>query len=335
LGPDIPLTSYQGPSAPTALARGGRTSGVVAVTARLVALYLRHFPLSRGKLAVWNRIVRPYFIWRSIDLTARTRFGAKFAVRFPDLIQVYIFFFGVWEPRLSRFLLGRLKKGDVFVDVGANIGYYALLASRRVGPSGKVYAIEAAPSIFAMLERNLEVNRAGNVVSFNMAVTDSAKDVPIYLHSEANLSATTTIPYLAENRGAELVATVQGARLDEIVGSEALRSARIIKIDIEGAEWEVVRSLRDVLPTLSMETEIVIEAHEGAIRQSGGTAEAFLQIFADAGFSPFVIPNEYGVPFYIADVPESDFLPLRDGSFGQIDLLFRRVGPAAGASAAR
>ena len=98
------------------------------------------------------------------------------------------------------------------------------------------------------------------------------------------------------------------------------------KIDVEGAEWAVVRSLRDVLPTLAENAEVVVEAHEGAIRQSGGTPEGFLKIFSDAGFSPFVIPNEYSVPFYIADVPEPDFAPLRDPHFGQIDLLFRRIG---------
>jgi FkbM family methyltransferase len=203
-----------------------------------------------------------------------------------------------------------------------------------LAPTGKIYAIEAEQGIFAMLEQNLQANRVGNVISFNIAVTDTAKDVPIYLAPEASLSATTTIPYLAQSRGAELTRTVPGRRLDEIIGLDTLRSARMIKIDIEGAEWAVVQSLWDVLPVLAENAEIVVEAHEGAIRQSGGTPEAFLEIFSDAGSTAFVILNEYSIPFYIHDGPELNFSPLRDRNFSQIDLLFRRIGRVAAGSLA-
>ncbi|SCF63177.1 hypothetical protein GA0115259_100393 [Streptomyces sp. MnatMP-M17] len=71
----------------------------------------------------------------------RSRFGARFAVDTQDLIQRYIYLFGVWEPHMTRWLRGRLEPGDTFVDVGANIGYYSVLASQLVGDGVKVVAI--------------------------------------------------------------------------------------------------------------------------------------------------------------------------------------------------
>lgn len=66
----------------------------------------------------------------------------------------------------------RLKPGDVFVDVGANIGYFSLLASKLVGPGGRVVAIEASPEVFDLLRRNLELNKAHNVRAVNVAISD-------------------------------------------------------------------------------------------------------------------------------------------------------------------
>ena len=62
-----------------------------------------------------------------------------------DLIQRMILHFGVWEPDVSRVIEQSLAPGDVFVDIGANIGYDTLLASSRVGPTGRVVSIEASP----------------------------------------------------------------------------------------------------------------------------------------------------------------------------------------------
>jgi protein-L-isoaspartate O-methyltransferase len=61
-----------------------------------------------------------------------------------------IFHFGIWEPEISYLTIELLDEGDVYVDVGANIGYDTLLASSLVGSSGKVVSIEAAPAIFAV-----------------------------------------------------------------------------------------------------------------------------------------------------------------------------------------
>src|SRR5882757_4827335 len=106
-----------------------------------------------------NPILRQYPRRRIV----RARFGARFAVDTQDLIQRYIYMFGVWEPHMTRWLQSRLRPGDTFVDVGANIGYYSILASRLVGDEGRVVALEASPAFHQQLLKQVRLNEGRNV----------------------------------------------------------------------------------------------------------------------------------------------------------------------------
>ena len=89
-----------------------------------------------------------------------------------DMIGRRIFLFGVWEPEMTAYVEATLRPGGVFIDVGANIGYYSMLASRLVGPSGSVVAIEPSPTNFSELKRNIALNHALNIRAIDMAVGD-------------------------------------------------------------------------------------------------------------------------------------------------------------------
>src|SRR5678815_1717828 len=93
---------------------------------------IRRVPLPLGLLMfrAYNKVLQTL----SPSYRARTYFGARMACDPHDLIQGMILYFGVWEPDVSRVIERTLSPGDVFVDVGANIGYDTLLASSRVGP---------------------------------------------------------------------------------------------------------------------------------------------------------------------------------------------------------
>ena len=90
---------------------------------------------------------------------------------------------GVWEPVLSEFILRHVQEGDVCVDAGANIGYFSLLFAQRVGPSGKVIAIEAAPDTARRLRANLALNDATGIVDVvEAACTPQKGEITFYLH---------------------------------------------------------------------------------------------------------------------------------------------------------
>jgi hypothetical protein len=124
----------------------------------LMRAYIRYFPISAGKSFVWSRIVDPYLAWEPRAFRARTAFGFHVEGDSKDLIQQWVYYFGIWEPALTTWIRRRLRRGDLFVDVGANIGYFALLASKAVGRSGRVVAIEASAVIFDSLRRNIVAN---------------------------------------------------------------------------------------------------------------------------------------------------------------------------------
>ena len=75
-------------------------------------------------------------------------FGSVFHCNTRQFVQRRIRFFGIFEHNLTYYTLSKLREGDLYVDVGANIGYFSLLASQCVGPTGKVIAVEADPETF-------------------------------------------------------------------------------------------------------------------------------------------------------------------------------------------
>lgn len=269
--------------------------------------YIRYFPFAVVKKWMYERIVAPYLGWRRFTTVTTTYFGAKVEVNFPDTIQRRIYFFGTWEPRISRFFARTLSDGDSFVDVGANIGYYSLLAANAVGPSGRVFAVEASPSIFGKLKRNVAMNGFKNIELFNVAVSDKAGLLKIYLGPDANIGSTTTIGPLSSDH--HLEAEIPASPLAAIIGEDRLLSARLIKIDVEGAEPQVIRGIAHLMHRFANETEWIIEISPEAICKSGESVDDLLAVFRSAGYKLYSIHNEYSIESYLSP---SNKIPLKE-----------------------
>jgi len=285
--------------------------------------YLRYFPIRHGKRALWNHAIRPYIAWRDMAFRCETSFGARLDVHTADTVQRYIYFFGVWEPALTEYLRHSLSAGDVFIDIGANIGYYTLLAAQLVGPTGRVFAIEASPSIFRVLEHHVTENCASNVTTVHAAVYRERAEMPVFLHAADNRGGTTIVKQVALGRHTALEAIVPAMPLSDIVPPADIVRARMIKIDVEGAEWPVVQGFIDLIPQLSGHTEIFVEVNAEALRDQGTTAEEFLQLFVAAGFTASAF--DYPIETYLGR--PSAPRPLTRQDFSAADVLFRRDSP--------
>jgi FkbM family methyltransferase len=249
---------------------------------------------------------------------ARTYFGARIQCSPNDLIQRMILHFGVWEPDVSRVIERSLGAGDVFVDVGANIGYHSLLALSRVRPGGRVVAIEASPRTFALLQANLALNPdSSDVRAVNAAVSDRPGRLDLYEVVAGNIGAATTLA----SRGGTRLETVDALPLERILEPDEIIRLRLIKIDVEGAEPPILRHMLTNIASFPSTMEIVVEASPVE------DLEAWRDVFGGfraAGFTAWEIANDYSLEWYLrwrkpTALKRLDALPGR-----QHDLLFTR-----------
>ncbi|MDQ1019999.1 hypothetical protein QFZ43_006548 [Streptomyces afghaniensis] len=119
---------------------------------RALHAYVRYAPGRLGKPQLAARL-SDCLKQHPLTATARTRDGAVFPVVTSDVIQRYLWLFGAWEPHLTAWMRARLAPGDTVVDAGAHTGYFTVLASRLVGPAGRVVAIEPSPVFHRALTR--------------------------------------------------------------------------------------------------------------------------------------------------------------------------------------
>jgi FkbM family methyltransferase len=157
--------------------------------------------------------------------------------------------------------LFRPKKGDVVVDVGAHIGKYTILASKMVGSQGKVIAIEAHPNNYDLLTKNIVLNKLSNVLALNLAV--HSKDTTVKLYDPGQEEGRTiynTIMTERKTSDNQNFVEVKAKSLDSILLENGIREVNWIKIDVEGAELEVLRGAPNILSS-SRDLSLLIEIH--------------------------------------------------------------------------
>lgn len=262
--------------------------------------------------------------YHKVEMLARLKNGAVLYGYLQDTIHRYVYFFGVWEPSVTAYYKNTLRRGDVAIDIGANVGAHALLAAQLVGATGRVHAVEASPTIFQRLRRNLDANHAHNVFAYNFAVLDRSQRVQVFLHDGWNLGKTTVKSSEGLKQGYTEEAIVDGRPLSEIVPIADICAARLIKIDVEGAEWLVIKGMRDVLPILARNVDIIVEVTSSTFCDFGVSLKQFVAIFADYGFLPFQIPNSYSPDFYFG-TEVSELLPVPRQEFDECQIVFRRT----------
>jgi FkbM family methyltransferase len=156
--------------------------------------------------------------------------------------------FGVYEREKQKEFAAAVRPGAVVYDVGANVGFYTLLAATLAGPQGRVYAFEPLPRNVRILTRHAALNRLTNVHVFAGAVSDrpgTARFDQCALPEMGRLSASGGIEVLT-------------FQLDDLLASGRIPPPHVVKIDVEGAEWDVLRGARDVFlrhrPTVLLAT---------------------------------------------------------------------------------
>jgi FkbM family methyltransferase len=211
-------------------------------------------------------VTNPSAAWRSAKLVARDFYGQWYWRFYPNKPLLYrmpqkgilwlepghsfthCFYPGVdqYEPDVQAALKYLLKPGHVFVDCGANVGYFSVLAGGLVGKTGQVIAIEANPITYPLLERNLKSNHFGTPI--HCALTTQIGEIELFMPAEGDVYSSLRKGGLVTGDSIQSF-KVQGRNLDDILRELPLTKVDVLKIDIEGAELDVLRSATYVLST--------------------------------------------------------------------------------------
>lgn len=194
--------------------------------------------VARRRLSGWiNRRLDPAWPTRPY-ITSIYPEGLLLEVIPSDVIGKPITQFGTYEYAVSALLRAYLQPGDVFVDVGANIGYFSVIAASRVGASGAVYAFEPNPRIRARLERNVSLNGAEQIYVRAEAVSDAPGTLRLVEPEASGNDGLSRV-----ERSATSGVAVTAVRLDAVPELRA-RPPALVKVDVEGHELEVFGGAR-------------------------------------------------------------------------------------------
>lgn len=198
---------------------------------------------------------------------------------------------GLYEPAVTRFFKSTLKNGMTVLDLGAHVGYYTVLASRLVGPSGRVYAFEPDPVTYRYLVLNVEANSCANVVTVNRAVSDRAETAS-FLHD----------PYGAESHltGTPVVGAidVQTVTLDDFFSGAGWPRVDLVKVDVEGSEPKVLGGM-SLLSRRNPGMLLIMELNWPAWHRAGTARDALTGVLRELAYTEGYLMEKGMHPFSV------------------------------------
>jgi FkbM family methyltransferase len=198
-----------------------------------------------------------------------------------DDASLYAYTLDDYEPAKTEVFVNSLHAGDVAIDVGAHIGYYTLLAARRVGENGRVFAFEPDPNNYSLLVENIKLNNYENVVPVKKAVSNKTGSTELFLAS----SSSTHSLFLAPASQAAKSIVVDSLSLDDFFSkypSSLTARIRLIKIDTEGAEMVVLLGMSQLMKDKPLTIITDVAAHQ--IINSGFEPAEFVSKLVEYGF---------------------------------------------------
>ena len=168
-------------------------------------------------------------------------FGFQFELETGECVDSKVIFYPqIYDRREFHQVESLLNAGDVFVDIGANIGIYSILASRWVGPEGRVIAFEADPYNYQKFSRNIALNGIGNISAINKGVSDTVETAMLHVDTDGNRGGNS---FLAQ--GGEGAVRVDCMPLSDLLKKEGLQRVQGMKIDVEGYEYKILKKYFD------------------------------------------------------------------------------------------
>jgi len=191
-----------------------------------------------------------------------------------------------------------VKPGNIVVDLGANIGYFTLLAAKLVGQAGKVYAFEPEPKNFKYLSKNIELNNYHYAAVFQKAVSDKAGKTELFICPyDSGHHTINRYDGIEAYKRDRILEKKESVEIDTITLDEFFRNREeeidVMKIDVEGAEFLALSGMDNILRK-NRKLKIFLEFFPLLIRKMGSSPEELIRkLLEDYRFSVFIIPDDY------------------------------------------
>ena len=177
-----------------------------------------------------------------------------------------------YEDNITRIVSSSLHTGDTFVDVGAHVGYFAILASKLVG-NGQVISIEPTPTILSALKNNVEINQCSNVIIYECAVGENEGKAYLYLsNSSTQLNSLAHVPWAFKR------IEIDVKTLDSILK----HPPDLVKIDAEGYEYEILLGGRKSI--LEHGAYLILEYNKGILAKRGSSYQKIFDLLIQYGY---------------------------------------------------
>lgn len=253
---------------------------------RMTAAVIRHLPAGRYR-AIHRLCRKPpsAFLMQMPEEMG----GYSFHCDLRDAISREVCFTGRYEPQETALVRSILRPAMSFVDVGANWGYFTLLAASLVGQNGRVLSLEPDPRIFSLLQANITRSRLKQVTALPLAAAHERGTLSLvgYAEDGGNFGVSRIA---ANSDKQERVFQVSSNSLDHILQEQSLLSVDLMKMDIEGAEVLAIAGLEESL-TKKRIKRLLLELHPIELAEQGSTIAAVIEKLQSAGYTAWTIDH--------------------------------------------
>jgi len=210
-----------------------------------------------------------------------THYGFRYKADLGDWLGQYVYLTGVYEPPTAHVISTLLSPGDTFIDVGANSGFFTLLASRRVGPTGQVLSFEPLPSMRSRVTENIALNEMENVTLHGVALSNTVGEVTFYEGPQGHKG----ISSMRQIDEASAILQVPTMPLDDL--TDKVPSVKLIKIDVEGAEQLAIEGMGKLLA--QHHPYLIIEITDQYLKPFGHSAQGLSNSLCCLGYRMYKI----------------------------------------------
>ena len=218
----------------------------------------------------FHRLVHDFLIWKHQVTTVENRIeynGVSLYANTSDLVARNLVVYGEYEPKISELINNHLTAGDFAIDIGGHIGHHSITMRQAVGNRGNVWIFEPNPKNADYLKKTIEENGWNNVELYPVALSDTESNDELLIIDSGNTGKAILnkeSPQIEQERVMEQKYSVETKKLTPILNRENVSSVDLIKIDVEGGEYGVIKDLEGFLNNIKV---IILEFHPSKLSQ--------------------------------------------------------------------